>query len=210
MTRHAQLERQALCDLFDSLGPDAPTLCEGWLTRDLAAHLVVREHRPDAQAGILAAPLAGYTAKVQGAAARTDWPTLVRQVRSGPPRWSPTRIGAVDEAINLAEFFVHHEDVRRAQPSWTARDLPADLSAALWRVCRTMSRLSLRRMPVGVELVAPGHGRVVARKGHPVVRVEGPPAEILLFALGRRDVARVDLDGPDQAVEQVRATPSGH
>jgi uncharacterized protein (TIGR03085 family) len=210
MTRHALAERQALCDTFDALGPASPTLCEGWLTRDLAAHLVVREHRPDAQLGMFVGALAGRTARVQASVADSEWATLVGRVRSGPPGWSAARIGAVDESVNLAEFFVHHEDVLRAQPSWTARDLPADLTAGLWRICRTMGRLSLRRMPVGVELVAPGHGRVVAHKGHPVVRVEGTPAEILLFAFGRRDVAQVELDGPGQAVDQVRATPSGH
>jgi hypothetical protein len=37
-------ERLELCDLLLELGPDAPTLCEGWTTADLAAHLVLREH----------------------------------------------------------------------------------------------------------------------------------------------------------------------
>ena len=44
----ARDERIALCDLLDETGPEAPTLCEGWRTLDLAAHLVLREHRPDA------------------------------------------------------------------------------------------------------------------------------------------------------------------
>jgi uncharacterized protein (TIGR03085 family) len=49
----AQLERSRLCDLFLEVGPDQPTLCEGWTTADLAAHLVIRERRPDAAPGIL-------------------------------------------------------------------------------------------------------------------------------------------------------------
>ena len=44
---------------FDETGPDGPTLCEGWQTRDLAAHLVLRERRPDAAAGVMGGPLAG-------------------------------------------------------------------------------------------------------------------------------------------------------
>jgi uncharacterized protein (TIGR03085 family) len=210
MSRHAQSERQALCDVLLDVGPDAATLCHGWQARDLAAHLVIREHRPDAQLGMFVPRLAGRTETVQAEVAAADWPVLVGRVRSGPPAWHPTRIGAVDETVNTAEFFVHHEDVLRARPGWTARDLPADLQDALWRVARTIGRLSLRRAPVGVELVAPGHGRSTARKGHPVVRVEGPPAEILLYVFGRRDVAAVHLDGPDRAVEQLRATALGH
>ena len=41
-------ERQLLADLFLEVGPEAPTLCAGWTTTDLAAHLWVREHRPEA------------------------------------------------------------------------------------------------------------------------------------------------------------------
>jgi uncharacterized protein (TIGR03083 family) len=42
MATLAQEERNELCDLMLETGPDAPTLCEGWTTRDLAAHLVIR------------------------------------------------------------------------------------------------------------------------------------------------------------------------
>ena len=38
------VERARLADLFDELGPEAPTLLTPWTTRDLAAHLVLREH----------------------------------------------------------------------------------------------------------------------------------------------------------------------
>ena len=46
-------ERAAMCDTFEKFGPDAPTLCEGWLTLDLAAHLVAREARSDAAVGLV-------------------------------------------------------------------------------------------------------------------------------------------------------------
>ena len=72
---------------------DAPTLCDPWTTRDLAAHLVVRERRPDAAIGIVLSKAAGYTDKVQSGVAATEWGALVDTVRSGPPVWSPTRIG---------------------------------------------------------------------------------------------------------------------
>jgi hypothetical protein len=84
---YSREERLALCALLDETGPDAPTLCEGWTTGDLAAHLVLREHRPDAAAGVVGGPLAGYTARVQQRIkARTPFPELVRIIRSGPPR----------------------------------------------------------------------------------------------------------------------------
>ena len=128
-SEHARRERAELADLMDALGPDAPTLCEGWTTRDLAAHLAVREGRPDAAGGILGGPLAGYAASVQESYAERPWPDLVATVRTGPPLYSPMRWA--DGLANLFEFAVHHEDVRRAtpplpdgSPSWQPRELP--------------------------------------------------------------------------------------
>ncbi|GAB3674908.1 TIGR03085 family metal-binding protein [Angustibacter aerolatus] len=209
MSRYAQSERQALSDTLLAVGPDQPTECEGWLTRDLATHLVVRDRRPDLQAAMLVPPLRERAERGQEALAGRPWTDLVEDVRSGPPAWSPLRLGPLDEAINTAEFFVHHEDVRRAQPDWAPRELDPDLERALWSATKVVGRLALRTAPVGVELVAPGLPRIVAHRGHPVVRVEGAVAEVVLFAFGRRRVARVELDGAGAAVEQLRSSTSG-
>ena len=209
MPRYARDERRSLCDTLTSTGPDAATLCAGWTTRDLATHLVVREGRPDVLLGRAVPPLRGHAASVEAGLRSTEWARLVAMVRSGPPVWSPWRIGAVDEALNRVELFVHHEDVRRAQPEWVARDLPDGLQSALWQGLRMTARFSLRRVPVGVELVAAGHGRQRVREGSPVVRVEGPPSELMLFVAGRREQALVDLDGPNAAVDVLRSAAVG-
>ena len=125
----ARDERTALCALLDETGPGAPTLCEGWRTVDLAAHLVLRERRPDAAAGVMGGPLAGYTQRVQrGLIARMPYRQLVDEFRNGPPKLSAFRIPGVDERANVVEFFVHHEDVRRAQPDWQPRELEHGLA----------------------------------------------------------------------------------
>ncbi|GMA85080.1 hypothetical protein GCM10025868_03300 [Angustibacter aerolatus] len=151
MSRYAQSERQALSDTLLAVGPDQPTECEGWLTRDLATHLVVRDRRPDLQAAMLVPPLRERAERGQEALAGRPWTDLVEDVRSGPPAWSPLRLGPLDEAINTAEFFVHHEDVRRAQPDWAPRELDPDLERALWSATKVVGRLALRTAPVGVE-----------------------------------------------------------
>lgn len=209
MTTYARDERRALCQTLLATGPEAPTLCEGWTTRDLATHLVLRERRPDAEVGRHLPFLAGHAEAVRDGVRRMPWPEVVDAVRSGPPVWAPARLGPVDEALNTAEMFVHHEDVRRATPGWSARTLPDGLQAALWGNLRLAGRLLLRRAPVGVELVAAGHGRQVAHAGSPMVRVEGPPAEVLLFVFGRRDQALVDLDGPNAAIDALRDSLTG-
>jgi len=205
MTRFASSERQGLCDTFERVGPDVPTLCSPWLTRDLAAHLVVRERRPDVTAGLWLPPLAGRLERVQNGYAAWPWPRLINEVRSGPPAWSPTSLARVDEAINTAEFFIHHEDVLRGGPGWSARALPTDLESALWDIVSRVARLHFARARVGVELVAPAHGRrqVHAMTDLGTVVVKGTPGELLLYSFGRRDVALVDVSGPEQALAAI-------
>ena len=149
---YSREERRALCALLDETGPDAPTLCEGWTTGDLAAHLVLRERRPDAAAGVAGGPLAGYTARVQQRIrSRIPFPDLVRTIRSGPPALSVMALPGMDERVNAVEFFVHHEDVRRGAPGWEPRELGSGESDMLWHRLR-MARFMLRKAPVGVEL----------------------------------------------------------
>jgi uncharacterized protein (TIGR03085 family) len=203
----AKAERQALCDLFDELGPDEPTLCAGWQTRDMAAHLVLRERRPDAAPGILLKPLAGYTKRVQDSLAGKPFPELVDQVRSGPPRYMPTAIGAVDDLVNTSEFFVHHEDVRRGQPGWEPRPPDAKRDAALWAALSRGARLFLRRSPVGVVL-SHGDRTVTAKRGPNTVTISGEPGELLLFAFGRDEV-RLEFDGEQSAIARVQGLTRG-
>ena len=44
----AERRAAAICDTFEELGPDRATLCAGWNTADLLAHLLVRERQPAA------------------------------------------------------------------------------------------------------------------------------------------------------------------
>src|SRR5215469_16406665 len=128
-TNLAQEERSTICDLFLEYGAGAPTLCEGWSAADLAAHLVVRERRPDSGPGLVWPKLAEYTDKVRRAARdRTSWEELVATVRRGPP----LLLRPFDGAMNTVEYFIHVEDVRRAQEGWKPRPLSPELADALW------------------------------------------------------------------------------
>lgn len=206
---HARDERSALCDLFDRLGPDAPTLCTGWSTYDLAAHLVLRERRPDAMPGIAVKALAGHTASVQNALkARHPYPELVGLVRR--PGGVYGLLPFLDDAVNTMEFFVHHEDVRRAQPGWSPRELPADLERIIWKRVASGARLMLRKAPVGVVLRRSGGGVALGGpRGGARVEVTGPAAELLMFCFGRQRHARVELTGDPEAAERLRDAPLG-
>jgi uncharacterized protein (TIGR03085 family) len=203
----AKSERASLCDLLVAVGPDAPTLCEGWTTLDLAAHLVVRERRIDSGPGLVVPALAGWTNRVRTQAKSRGLERLIEQIRSGPPKFSPMRL--VDESVNGMEYFIHHEDVRRAQAGWEPRDLPSDLEAELWKRVASSAKLAMRRAPVGVVLERPDGISVVARSAEPSVEVVGRPAEVAMFSSGRQSAARVELRGDPAAVEQIRSARLG-
>jgi uncharacterized protein (TIGR03085 family) len=205
-------ERAALCALLEETGPDAPTLCAGWTTGDLAAHLVLRERRLDAAAGVLGGPVARHTARVQRRIReKNTFSALISAIRTGPPRLSPMALPGMDDRANLMEFFVHHEDIRRAAPGWEPRELSPDESDQLWRRLR-MARMLLRKSPVGVELARDDQDpdgadgqifRLTAKKAIPTVTVIGPPAELTMWAFGRTDVANVRFDGTEAAMSQL-------
>jgi uncharacterized protein (TIGR03085 family) len=209
MPNHARRERLLLVDLLESVGPDAPTLCKGWTTRDLAAHLVVRERRPDAAGGIMIKPLAARLAKVQAEYAARPYAELLELIRTGPPKLSVFGIPGADAASNIVEYFVHGEDVRRAQTDWAPRVLDAEFAEVLWsRLART-AWLAGRRSPSGLVLRRPDGQTAVARKGSPVVTVTGEPGELLMFAMGRQATADVQLEGDQEAIAKVRTAELG-
>ena len=197
MTRHARSERLLLCDELERLGPDRPTLCDGWQTRDLAAHLFVRENRPDLSVGRYLPFLERHLDREQGKIARGDYAAVLDRVRRGAPAWNPMSIAKVDEVTNLIEYFVHHEDVRRAQPGWAPRELEPQLAGKLWSALRRSARLMFRKVPTGIVLIAEGRGRYAAKlpDEHGTVILRGPVGELVLYAYGRKDVARVGFEG---------------
>ncbi|MER7703890.1 TIGR03085 family metal-binding protein [Kitasatospora sp. NPDC097605] len=206
MSNHALAERHRLAELLAAAGPDAPTLCAGWSTRDLAAHLVIRERRPDAAAGIRIGPLAGWTHRVQESYADRPYEELVRLFRSGPPVLSLFSLPGADEAANTVEYYVHAEDVARAGDAPAPQPVPPGRSEALWRRLPLIARLEAgRRSPVRLELSHPdGRGLTVGPAGQPTVRITGEPGELLLFAFGRGARAELTVDGPPDAVEALR------
>lgn len=209
MSTHAQRERLLLADLLESAGPGAATLCEGWTTRDLAAHIVVRERRQDAAAGLIIPQLAARLERVQQEFAARPYEELIQLIRTGPPRLSPFALKQIDEAANSVEFFVHAEDVRRAQPDWSRRAIDPVFSDLLWKRLERGSRLLARKAPVGLVLRRPDGQTAVAHRGTPVVTVTGDPAELTMFIFGRQSVADVQAEGDPDAVAKVTTLQLG-
>jgi len=219
MPHHAEDERHALAETLRQAGPAAPTLCGDWTTAQLAAHLVLRERSVVELGGRLPVPALRRraAAAVARLAAEQPYQRLVEQVDAGP-HWREVRgpvptawlwaLPPVREAVNLLEYLIHHEDVRRAGPQWRPRPLSAEVHAAVWTRLRPMARLTLRPVPVGLVLSAPGHGALRtarARSTGRAVTVVGPPVELAMLAFGRIEQARVEWVGTRADVAAVRS-----
>jgi uncharacterized protein (TIGR03085 family) len=214
----AQTERAELADLFGELGPDQPTLCQGWDTGDLMAHLLIRERRMDAVLGVFIKPLAGWTAKVSAQYRRRPWAEQIDLLRSGPPGYSPLGWGPLDAKINGMEMFIHHEDARRGQPDWQPRVLTPAARAELVPMLTSslvVGGLRKKGVPVSARLTDPAAGPdrpivlVPSTKPHATpeqngVVLRGGVGEILLWLSGRSEV-RIEFEGDPQAVAAVRA-----
>jgi uncharacterized protein (TIGR03085 family) len=189
-------ERAALCDLLEQLGPDAPTLCDGWTTKDLAIHLHICEARPDAW---LAVPMGNRSKALRrhfdGIIDRQrakDWPTLVEQLRRGP-RHGPTSHQWVRERMMLREYLIHHEDIRRAN-ALPPRAASPGLQDAAWKLAASFAkRMVVVEAPYGLELVTPDGRSQIVREGQQRVRLRGEPIELLLYAFGRTSAAQVEI-----------------
>lgn len=202
-----QRERDELCDLFLELGPDAPTLCEGWSTLDLAAHLVIREREPLASPGILIERFAGLTARRQDAQAAKGMAACVERLRTPP--LVPWRVPKLRSLLNLNEYVIHHEDVRRANGRAPRTDRP-DLDEAVWKLVKASARLAARRVDgAGLDLATTTGERATVKRGDPVATLTGGPVDLALYLAGRKGAAQVSLDGPPAAVAAVEAARFG-
>ena len=201
-------ERSALCAEFERSGPDKPTLCAGWNTRDLLAHLLVRERQPWTAPGLVVSALGPVVDRAMRGYADTPWSEMIDQLRQGPPAWSPFRIGKGDERANGAEFFAPHEDGRRGEPGWEPRPPEAERDELIWDTLGRTGKMAFRRSAPGIVLRRPSGEQQVVKTGPGLVTIVGEPGELLLVAFGR-SAARVQYEGDPSAVESVVTSDRG-
>ena len=186
------------------LGPEAPTLNEGWKVLDLAAHLVAREHDIWAAGGIVwGGPFAAVLEMAMNRRRRQGLKELVAKLRRGEPLWwRPVPRGA-----QLTEYYIHHEDIRRPNGLRPRTDRP-DLDQKLGRLVAASAPIMLRRVETGVELR--WNGDLLHEHGpEPRAVLEGPPGELLLYLSGRRSPAQVDLGGDATAAAALSSAELG-
>jgi uncharacterized protein (TIGR03085 family) len=212
MEQMSRTERAALCNSALEAGEEAPTLCEGWTVKDLVIHLLIRERDPIAATAILVPQLEKLADRSASKMAEQDFATLVERVRNGPPRWSPMALPKLDQLLNTLEYFVHHEDVRRAAPGWEPRELTDREQRILFKGAATAGKGFVRSVGVPVEIRWTDGERersAVLAKGEDPVVVTGEPAELVMFLFGRDQHAGLKFEGPQAHVDQLKSGSLG-
>ncbi|QGU02239.1 hypothetical protein CKALI_06885 [Corynebacterium kalinowskii] len=190
-------ERARLVQSLLSVGPDAPTLCEGWTAHHLAAHLLIRERKLLATAGMFVPPLSGITDRAMASQLGRPFEDVVQEWGRGPRgAWK-----LIDKKVNVAEHFVHHEDVRRPQ-GMEARGFSTPEIAELYAALRTASAAFGQSSAV-VELWPHGQLPIYAGDRHAAERVQihGDVGELLLYTFGR-PVLKLDFVGNEELVRR--------
>ena len=212
MEKMYRTERAALCNSALEAGEDAPTLCGMWTVKDLVIHLLVRERDPLAAPGILIPQLEKLAQRSARRMAEQDFTALVERVRNGPPRWSPMALPPLDRALNTLEYFVHHEDIRRAVPGWAPRELTDQEKRLLFKGIAVAGKGLVRSagVPVGIRWTDGDSERsAVLRRGDDPVVVTGEPAELTMFLFGRSQHTGLSFDGPQAHVDALTSKELG-
>ena len=199
----ARRQRALLCDLFLELGPDAPTLNEGWTTQDLAAHLYIREHKPLAMPGMFVAKFADTTERIQNEAIqKLGFVGLVEKLRT-----PALLIRPVDAIMNGAEYYIHHEDVLRANDR--SQKLTSGDERALRGPLKMFAGRLVKAYGDRVVLDTIDGEELELGRGTRPVHVVGAASEILLFVSGRGEHAKVEFVGEPEAVALLRQSATG-
>jgi uncharacterized protein (TIGR03085 family) len=202
-------ERHALCDTALVVGADAPTLCGDWTARDLVAHLLVRENSMVGAAGITFSAMESVTERAMARAARKPFSEMVKKLYD--PGFTWYRLPGVERLTNTLEYFVHHEDLRRAQPGWVPRGLPAADEDELWKLLPGSAKLATRRtgVPIVVRRADRPRQEATVRRGDDPVVVTGKPSELVLFFFGRSELHEVTFDGPPEVITRLQEAERG-
>ncbi len=201
-------ERAALCATAREAGPDAPTLCEGWDVKDLVSHLLLREHSLVAAAGIAVPALSGLTDKEMRRLKKEPFDRLLDRLRRH--RMTFFALPPLDAAFNTLEYFVHHEDIRRAQPGWRRRTLSVDATDLLWKALKAQGPALVRstRVPVAVRRDDTGDSATLLPGADPAV-ISGPVSELVMYLHGRDQARQLIFTGPEDKVAKVRRSDLG-
>ena len=200
-----RLERSELLSLLESLTPrewEVPSLCEGWLVRDVVAHLVAYDRfDPSLALHFVKARFSVDRVNVRTAAAWRSHSTdaLLDRLRRNLVPGGITRV--IGWRVELQDAVVHQQDVRR--PLDRPRVIPPERLVAVLGCLVDPPFLSGVPMRAdGLRLNATDLDWSWGERG---AEVSGS-GEALVMALAGRTATLDELDGPGVALLRERST----
>jgi uncharacterized protein (TIGR03085 family) len=108
--------------------------------------------------------------------------------------------------MNTVEFFIHVEDLRRAQDGYEPRAISPEMEDALW--ARVGPGGMAKKVAATVVITSPGRADKQSGSG-PVLTVAGDPGELTMFGAGRQQAAKIEISGDAALAAQLRVAPLG-
>lgn len=187
--------RDRFIEVARRLGPDAPTLCEGWTVRDIVAHLLVLQRDPLAWPGIAVPALAGLTTRRMAAQTAAGFAAALATLAARSPRIPamPDDLLGGPMLHHLGEYVVHTEDLARPN-GVPGAVVDTDVADALWSRAQIVAALHRRRRRHGLVLVRTDTAASAAiLRGPEAVVAAGTPLELMMWAHRGSDAAAVTL-----------------
>ena len=172
---------------------ELPSLCEGWTTRDVMAHLARHIHPGGWREGI---EVSGKRAEGRERSYKETTAGLIEALAAPAP--SSMKGLASTAKLNTCELVVHQQDVRGVV------GLGRDYPAPTLMMCLAFSTTKFGTFGVTERLRSRGRGLRLRATDMSWAFGRGPevsgPGEALLMALAGRRVALRDLTGPGVAI----------
>jgi len=108
--------------------------------------------------------------------------------------------------MNTVEFFIHLEDVRRAQARWEPRPISPEAADALW--ARVSAGGMAKKVPATIVITSPGRADKEHGSG-PLLTLAGEPADLIMFGASRQGASRVEISGGAALATRLRSASLG-
>ncbi len=186
-------ERDYTVYLLKKLKPEqwsAKTLCEGWSVEDLAAHLVSRERNIIGGLGLVVPRFQQLHDKRLARVAARGHEYILEKLEKYP--WY------MSASINIAEFWVHNEDIVRGELTMSRPAPDKQGNELLWASLKglTKVRKSMLKDLGDVVLKNKETNQSISidfNNHSKKTTITGTAGELLLFFYGRRKAAKVSI-----------------
>lgn len=203
-----EVERAALADSLEAVGPEASAGCGSWTAFDLAAHVVAADRaagtlafciRVLAARGLQFRPNPSIVAAAISRERRDGYPALITRLRRRPPRLLLVQAVA---AASLFEIWMHHDDL--VTRNGLAHDTPTHLAQAI----PFLIRYHAKRLPssgrLSVRTTDGHHWEFGPQCDIQYAEIAGTAANLIRWLAGRGPISALTVQAEAGTVDQLQ------